>query len=146
MMSQFACNLYIRTLEVGAILGFRLSMELHTCMTDSIRSTCCIFKPRNLIWPLTPRTFWLLPASHDVSVCLSSLHKDPGVRGLFVFQLSMERARAARECHRRACIKAGRKFLNETAHDVSVCCNLYIRTLEFEAILGSGSQWTNTLA
>jgi len=31
------------------------------------------------------------------------------------------RARAARECQKRACIEAGRKFMNETAHDVSVC-------------------------
>ena len=33
---------------------------------------------------------FLVDAPHDVSVCLSSLHKDPGVRGHFVFQLSME--------------------------------------------------------
>ena len=37
-----------------------------------------------------PRTFGLMSTPHDVSVCLSSLHKDPRVRGHFGFRSSME--------------------------------------------------------
>ena len=34
-----------------AKFGFQVSMELHTCMTEPIRSTCCRIKPQNPKWP-----------------------------------------------------------------------------------------------
>ena len=67
-----------------AMFGFQVSMELHTCMTEPIRSTCCRIKPWNAKSVVDVNT------SSDISVCLSSLHRDAEVRGHFGFRLSMK--------------------------------------------------------